>query len=64
MSPPWLDEMRRSEQESEYDANTPNNDVCDSQKRILASHHGPGGDDNGLGASIFGGGKICLDISA
>ena len=50
---PWPDEMRKGEENTQDNAKAANDDVCNAEEGILASHNGLGGDEDGLGATIL-----------
>jgi hypothetical protein len=51
---PWPDEMRGSEDCAENNAKTTDNNVCNTQERVLASHYRARGDEHLFGSAIEG----------
>ena len=39
---PWFEKMRNGEDDAQDDANTSDDNISNSKKRILAAHDGPG----------------------
>ena len=56
---PWLDEMGGEEDDTEDNAQAGDDDVGDAQEVVATAHNGTGGDDDGLGAPVFGSGENC-----
>lgn len=49
--------MGREEDDTEDNAESSDHDVGDAEEVVFAAHNGASGDNDGLGASIFGGGE-------
>lgn len=54
---PRLNKMGREEDDTEDNAESSDHDVGDAEEVVFAAHNGASGDNDGLGASIFGGGE-------
>lgn len=54
---PGLDKVRSEEDDAEDNAEPSNYDVGNAEEVVFAAHNGTSGDDDGLGASVFGGGE-------
>jgi hypothetical protein len=55
---PGMDQMRDCKDATKNDAEPTNNDVCNTQKGIPATHDSLGRYDDGLGACIFRGREV------
>jgi len=60
---PWLNDMCSSEERTKQDANTANDDICNTQERILATHDCPRGDEHLLCPAVERDVKFIPDIN-
>ncbi len=56
---PRLDKVYRCEDCPKDNANASNGHICNTQERVLASHHSPSRYDQGFRASVFSDNKVC-----
>jgi hypothetical protein len=49
---PWSDEMCDCEENTKNDAKTADDDVCNAQEGVLASHNRSRGDEDGFGTTV------------
>jgi hypothetical protein len=54
---PGLDKVRSEEDDAEDNAESGNHDVGNTEEVVLAAHNGTSGDEDRLGASVFGSGE-------
>lgn len=59
MDLPGLDKVGGEEDDAEDNAESSNHDVGNAEEVVLAAHNGTSGDEDGLGASVFGSGEDC-----
>lgn len=56
---PGPNQMRGCKDHAQQDAQACDDDICNTQKRVLAAHHGPRADQNTLCPAESSNGKVC-----